>query len=336
MTVSTDLTIIGAGPVGIFTVFAAGLLGIMNCQVLDSLSFPGGQCASLYPEKYIYDIPGLPKIKARDLIDNLLEQSARFIPQYHYEQVAERLEDHGDHFELTTSQGKIFHTKSIIIAGGSGIFTPRRPLLDNLEEYEGKSVFYAIDNYEKFRDKNIIIAGGGDSAIDFAIILAEFAKQIYLVHRRDNFRCAPASLEQIRELQNQSKLKLITPYQLYSLQGENGVMKSSTVENIQDRSLRKITADFLLPFFGLKMNLGPLAEWPITLTKQNQIEVTAPHYQTSRERIYAIGDIASYPGKLKLIATGFAEAMHACHDLRQKLDPERPLHRQHSTAMFTS
>lgn len=328
----TDLLIIGAGPVGLFTIFAAGMLGIINCHLIDSLEFTGGQCSALYPEKFIYDIPGIPKIKANDLTKDLLQQASRFNPQFHLGQIAEKMEKNDEYFYVTTSKGNIFKTRGIIIAGGSGMFQPRKPMLENLDQFENKSLFYAINSYDRFKNKKVVIAGGGDSAIDFAIILANIAEKVYLVHRRDKFRCAPDSLKQIENLKNQGKIEMIVPYQLHEIDGENGILNSVTMSNITDKSLKKIEADFLLPFFGLQMNLGSLANWGLELFDNKQIKVELPSCQTNIDRIYAVGDMAGFDQKIKLILTGFSEATYACHDLYRKLFGK--LHHQHSTSLF--
>lgn len=335
MQFETDLLIIGAGPVGLFTVFAAGMLGIKNCHLMDSLEFAGGQCSALYPEKFIYDIPGIPKILAKDLVRDLIEQGKRFNPVFHFGQITEKLEKSDDYFVITTSKNTQIKAKGIIIAGGSGMFAPNKPPLENLVEFEEKSVFYAINSYERFKNKTVVIAGGGDSAIDFALILgAEIAKKVILVHRREKFRCAPESLNQIHELREKGKIEFITPYQLHSISGENGILQSVQVSNISAQEIKKIEADFLLPFFGLKMNLGPLQNWDLELWKNKQIKVSLPSCTTNIPKIYVIGDMAGFEGKIKLISTGFAEATYACHDFFKKLYPDTPLHTQHSSDMF--
>lgn len=330
----TDLLIIGAGPVGLFTVFAAGMLGITNCHLVDSLEFPGGQCSALYPEKFVYDIPGIPKIKANDLTKDLLQQASRFKPQFHLGQIAEKMEQDDEHFYVKTSKNNHFKTRGIIIAGGSGMFQPRKPMLNNLEQFENKSLFYSINSYDRFKNKKVVIAGGGDSAIDFAIILANIADKVYLIHRRDKFRCAPDSLKQIEGLKNQGKIEMVIPYQLHEIEGENGMLTSVNVSNIADKSLKKIDADFLLPFFGLHMNLGSLAEWNLELFDSKQIKIALPTCQTNIDRIYAVGDMAGFEQKIKLILTGFTEATYACHDLYRKLHPDEMMHHKHSTALF--
>lgn len=327
--VQTDIVIIGAGPVGLFAVFEAGMLK-MRTHVVDALELVGGQCAALYPEKPIYDIPGYPSILAAELIEKLKEQAAPFEPVYHLGQRVESIKKLAtDNWQLTTGNGTAITCKAIVIAAGCGAFGPNRPPLEHLEEYEGKSVFYLVSKREDFRGKNIVIAGGGDSAVDWAISLSELAKKIYVVHRRDKFRCAPESAAKMKTLADAGKIELVIPYQLARLEGTNGKLSSVIVATLEGEE-RAIPADVLLPFFGLSMELGPIAEWGLSLS-QNHIAVDAATCETNSPGIFAIGDIASYPGKLKLILCGFSEAAMAMRAAYPLVHPNEALHFEYST-----
>ena len=324
----TDLVIIGAGPVGLFAVFEAGMLK-MRCHVVDALDITGGQCAALYPEKPIYDIPAHPAIDALDLVKQLEAQAAPFNPVYHLGQRVEKIMRQGGGFEVTTSKGTIINCKAIMIAAGCGAFGPNRPPLAGLEAYECKSVFYMITKREDFRDKKIVIAGGGDSAVDWALSLAELAQKIYVVHRRPKFRCSPESHSRLEALAKSGKVELVIPYQLDSLQGANGTLSHVGVKTL-DGQERKLEADVLLPFFGLAMELGPIADWGLGLY-ENHITVNPSTMATDQEGIFAVGDIITYPGKLKLILCGFAEAAMACHAIHPIVHPGEALHFEYST-----
>ncbi|MCC2646930.1 MAG: ferredoxin-NADP reductase [Rickettsiaceae bacterium] len=325
----TDIVIVGAGPVGLFAIFQAGMLK-MRTHVVDVLSDVGGQCTALYPEKPIYDIPAYPEVSAADLIQLLKAQAAPFNPVYHLDQqVISFKQLEGNYFEVTTSKGTQIKCKSIIIAAGCGAFGPNRPPLENIEEYEGKSVFYYVNKKEIFTGKKIVIAGGGDSAIDWAIELSKNAEKIYLIHRRDKFRASPESLERVKAIAETGKIEFVIPFQLDGLNGENGVLKEIKVKNMQDE-VKVLPADFLLAFFGLSMTLGPINEWGLNLD-HHHIKVEQATCKTSLEGIYAIGDIATYPKKLKLILTGFAEAASAMHDAYSRVFDGQALHFQYST-----
>jgi thioredoxin reductase (NADPH) len=331
---NTDLAIIGAGPAGLFAIFEAGMLKIKS-HVIDSLETIGGQCSALYPEKPIYDIPAHPKILASDLIKQLEEQARPFDPTFHLNQRVEKITKNADgFFTITTSRNTQINCKAIIIAAGCGAFGPNRPPLANIEEFEGKSVFYAVRSKAEFVDKNVVIAGGGDSAVDWAISLAEIAKKIYVIHRRDKFRCAPESAERLKKLTISGKIELVIPFQLEALEGKNGQLESVLVKDFSD-NIRSLTADFLLPFFGLSMELGPIANWGLALHKHH-IAIDASTMQTSEKGIYAIGDIATYENKLKLILTGFAEAATACHDIYKIIFPDQIFHFEYSTSKGVS
>lgn len=323
-----DVIIIGAGPIGLFTAFQAGMLS-MKCCIIDTLNSIGGQCNALYPEKPIYDIPGYKEISAKDLIYKLEEQANQFKPKYYLGEQVTSLTQHSDFFEITTSTNRRLTSKIVLIAAGAGAFSPNRPPLENIENYEGHSIFYHVDNPEKFSNKSIVIAGGGDSAIDWAIHLAPIANKIYLVHRRESFRAAPSSLNQINTLVNESKIEIVAPYQLKTLEGTDTQLNSVTVESL-DGQVRILETDILLPFFGLKMSLGPILKWGLNIEAKH-IEVDNAHYQTNIEGIYAVGDIASYEGKIKLILTGFAEASSALHHAYSKVFG-KSLHFQYSTS----
>jgi len=328
---NTDVIIIGAGPSGLFAIFQAGMLG-MKCHVIDAQEVIGGQCITLYPEKPIYDIPAYPKIAAEELIRQLELQAAPFKPVYHLNQQAVELNKEDNFFAVKTSKNTIIKSKVIIIAAGAGSFGPNKPPLANIESFENKSVFYFVNDRSKFTGKNIVIAGGGDSAVDWAISLSEIASKIYLVHRRDKFRAANESLRQLKNISESGKIELVTGYQLDSLEGNNDELQTVIVRDLQNNT-RKLDADILLPFFGLKQELGNLANWGLNV-KLHHIEVDPVCYQTNIEGIYAIGDVAHYTGKLKLILTGFAEAASSLHHAYSKVFDGKALHFEYSTTKF--
>lgn len=332
MTHKTDIVVIGAGPVGLFTIFEAGTLKL-KCHVVDSLEHIGGQCSALYPEKPIYDIPALPKILASELIDNLEEQSKRFDPVYHLNQRVQKLEKVDDGYIVETSIGTRIECSAVIIAAGCGAFGPNRPPLAGLEEYEGKSIFYSVRAKNLFEGKNVVIAGGGDSAVDWVLSLADVANKVSLVHRRDKFRCSPDSADQLKVLADSGKIDLITPFQLDGLEGENGQLKKVLVKDFSGE-IKEIEADYLLPFYGLAMDLGPIANWGLGLDK-NHIAIADPTtMKTSEDRIYAVGDVATYKNKLKLILSGFAEAASACYDINKIVNANEVFHFEYSTSKF--
>ena len=325
---STDIVIIGAGPVGLFAIFEAGMLK-MRCHVVDALDIIGGQCAALYPEKPIYDIPAHPSLLAADLVEKLKEQAAPFNPVYHLGQKVTEVKNQDSGFKVTTSSGNTIGCKAIVIAAGCGAFGPNRPPLERLEQYEGKSVFYLVSKREDFRGKKVVIAGGGDSAVDWAISLSELTQKLYVIHRRPKFRCAPESAAKLQALADAGKIDMVIPYQLARLEGSNGKLSSVVVATLEGEE-RKLDADILLPFFGLAMELGPIAEWGLNLT-QNHITVNPATMQTSAPGIFAIGDIASYDGKLKLILSGFSESAMAMHAAYKLVHPNEALHFEYST-----
>ena len=328
---TTDVVIIGAGPVGLFAVFECGMLKL-NCHVIDSLDMIGGQCAALYPEKPIFDIPSHPQITGQGLIDNLKQQIDPFHPTFHLGQQVTAISPEngsGTSWRVTTSKGTQILTKTIIIAAGVGAFGPNRPPLDGIEAFEGKSVHYYVGSREVYRDQKIVIAGGGDSAVDWAISLSEIAARVSVVHRRPKFRAAPESEARLKALADAGAIDLVVPFQLSGLEGNNGQLTSVVVESLEGQS-KAISADVLLPFFGLSMNLGPIAEWGLDL-ENNHITIDPVTGATNQPGIYAIGDIATYPHKLKLILNGFAEGAQAAHAIRRFLYPDEVLHFEYST-----
>jgi thioredoxin reductase (NADPH) len=300
----TDVVIVGAGPVGLFAVFELGLLDL-KAHVFDVLDRPGGQCAELYPEKPIYDIPGLPIVSGQELTDRLLEQIRPFHPNFHFSEMVEQLDRLEDgRFRIVSELGTEVIAHVVVIAAGGGSFVPRKPKLAGLEDYEGKSVFYSVRKVEQFRDKNIVVAGGGDSALDWALNLQPVARSITLNHRRDDFRAAPHSVAKMRELAAAGKIRLDIS-DIKELKGESGQLSSVVVES-KTNGRYELQADTLLAFYGLTMKLGPIANFGLNFA-ENLIPVDVSTFQTSEKGIFAIGDINTYPGKLKLILCGFHE-----------------------------
>ena len=303
--IETDICIIGAGPVGLFAVFEAGLLK-MRCHVVDVLPQLGGQLSEIYPKKPIYDIPGFPEVKAQELIDNLRVQIEPFKPSFTLgEKVNGLIRRDDGSFTLTTSDGTEINCKVVVIAGGLGCFEPRKPELENLENFEGKGIVYMVKDPETFRNKKLVISGGGDSALDWTIYLAELAECVTLIHRNESFRGAPDSAEKVAELASRGKVNLLLNSNLQAVYG-NGVVKSVSYIN-KEKKVIEIDADYLIPLFGLSPKLGPIAEWGLNMDK-HAIHVNTLDYSTNIEGIFAIGDINTYPGKLKLILCGFHEA----------------------------
>jgi len=327
--IRTDVVIIGAGPVGLFAIFECGMLKL-HCHVIDALDAVGGQCIALYPEKPIYDIPGFPQIEAAALIDRLAEQAAPFDPVYHLGQQVVSLARTADGWLLATSAGTVIACSAVIIAGGSGAFGPNRPPLDNLEAYENRSVFYLVKRRQDFAGKRVVIAGGGDSAVDWAVSLAEIAANVMVVHRRDKFRAAPETVAKMRALADAGKIEMVIPYQLSALQGPGGMLTGVEVETL-DGDKRVLPADTLLAFFGLAMELGPIAEWGLDIHGFH-IAVDQSTMGTTLPGVFAIGDIATYPGKLKLILTGFAEGATAAQGAFTFARPGEALHFEYSTS----
>ncbi|MFM6975931.1 MAG: NAD(P)/FAD-dependent oxidoreductase [Sphingobacteriaceae bacterium] len=326
--INTDICIIGAGPVGLFTVFEAGLLK-MRCHLIDALPQIGGQLSEIYPQKPIYDIPGYPEIKAQELIDRLLEQIAPFDPGFTLGERVEDLQKQEDgSYIVKTNDGTQVHCQVVVIAGGLGCFEPRKPEIENLEQFEGKGVAYMVKNPETFRDKKIVLAGGGDSALDWTIFLADVAERVTLIHRGDTFRGAPDSAEKVFDLAKEGKINLILQSNVTSISG-NGHLKNISILG-KDKESKTLETDYLIPLFGLSPKLGPLANWGLNIDK-NAIEVDTLDYSTNVERIYAIGDINTYPGKLKLILCGFHEAAIMVQSAFKYVYPDQKLSFKYTT-----
>ncbi|WP_194778226.1 NAD(P)/FAD-dependent oxidoreductase [Pararhodonellum marinum] len=326
--INTDICIIGAGPVGLFAVFEAGLLK-MRCHLVDALPQVGGQLSEIYPQKPIYDIPGYPEVKAQELVDNLMKQIAPFKPTFSLGERIDFLEKQKDgSFVLTTNDKTQIHAKVVVIAGGLGCFEPRKPVLENLEHFEGKGITYMVKDPETFRDKKVILAGGGDSALDWTIYLSNLAQRVTLVHRNETFRGAPDSAAKVFDLANQGKIDLILSANLKKL-GGNGRLNSVILENKTKEEII-IDADYLIPLFGLSPKLGPIANWGLNIDK-NAIEVDTTDYSTNVKGIYAIGDINTYENKLKLILCGFHEAALMAHSAFKYVYPDQKLSFKYTT-----
>ena len=327
-----DVAVIGAGPVGLFAVFQCGMLGL-TCHVVDALPEIGGQCTALYPEKPIYDIPAYPSVLAGELIERLKAQAAPFTPAYHLgERVDSLAATNGAAgeagWDLTTQGGTALRCRAILIAAGPGAFGPNKPPLEGIERFEGKGIRYMVGRRADLAGQDIVIAGGGDSAVDWALSLIEVSKSVTVVHRRDKFRAAPDSLRLLHEAADAGRLTLKTPYQLSGLEG--GERLTGVQITDADGQSETLPADTLLPFFGLNAALGPIHEWGLRLDRET-IPVDQGTCETSVPGIYAAGDVAAYPHKLKLILTGFAEAASAAHAIRRRLHPDTPLHMEYST-----
>ena len=319
----TDIIVIGAGPVGLFTVFEAGLLGL-NCTIIDNLDRPGGQCAELYPEKPIYDIPGVPFQTGQEHVNALLKQIEPFEYDLYLDQRVDSLnqiQDGDDNYwEVITTENKKFISKNIFIAAGAGSFEPRRPPnIDNPDQYINKGVSYAVRSVDQYKDKNIFIFGGGDSALDWTVELSKTAKSVSLVHRRDAFRGAQHTEEMMRELVKNGKVNLLTPYLIDSIKG-NGKVEGVTLKNFESNEIESHDADELIFLFGLNKKLGPLLEWDLELNGK-KISVNTENFQTSKEGIFAVGDINDYPGKMDLILSGFHETTLAVQEAYKRINP---------------
>ncbi|MDB5490954.1 MAG: Thioredoxin reductase [Micavibrio sp.] len=324
----TDVVIIGAGPVGLFAVFELGLLD-MKAHLVDILDKPGGQCAELYPEKPIYDIPALPVVTGQELTNRLMEQIRPFNPVFHLGQMAESLEPSGDGWKLTTDTGTVIEAKVVVIAAGGGSFVPKKPGIPGLEPFEGISVFYAVRRMEQFRDKRIIIAGGGDSALDWTLNLQPIAKSITLVHRRDDFRAAPDSVKKMRALVAEGKVNLLISG-LTGVEGEAGQLRSVSFQSKESGDMT-MEADCLLAFYGLTMKLGPIANFGLNLN-ENLIPDDTEKFETATSRIFSVGDINTYRGKLKLILSGFHEAALMSQQAFRYVYPDKKLRFQYTTS----
>jgi thioredoxin reductase (NADPH) len=328
--IETDVAIVGAGPVGLFAAFECGMLKLRSV-LIDALGEVGGQCAALYPEKPIYDIPAHPAIAAGDLIGQLERQIAPFAPPRLLGRRVERLEGGCGQFVLGTDRGDEIRAKAVLLAAGAGAFGPNRPPLDGLEAFEASgAVQYYVRRREDFRGRRVVIAGGGDSAVDWALSLKDIAAKIYVVHRRAKFRAAPETAAQLDAAAAQGAIELVIPYQLHGLHGADGALSGVEVANL-DGTTRRLDADRLLPFFGLSMELGPIADWGIDLDRRH-IQVTPSTCETSLRGVFAIGDVATYPGKLKLILQGFSEAAMAAHAIHPIVHPGEALHFEYSTS----
>ena len=326
--IETDAVIIGAGPVGLFQVFELGLLEI-KAHVIDSLPEVGGQCIELYPDKPIYDIPAIPVCTGRELTNNLLKQIEPFGAQFHLGQEVSKLERQADgRFLVSTSQDKHFLSKTVFIAGGVGAFQPRTINLEGIDDFVGKQVFYHIKNPEQFTGKRIVICGGGDAALDWAIHFSEIAASVILIHRRDDFKAAPKSIAKMRELCANNKMRLLIG-QVTNYEAKDGLLAEITFSNIDGES-QQIPLDDLLVFYGLSPKLGPIAEWGLNIDRK-QICVDTQKFQTSTPGIYAVGDINVYPGKKKLILSGFHEAALAAFAAAEYLNPEKQIQLQYTT-----
>lgn len=326
--IRTDVVIIGAGPVGLFAVFELGLYDL-KCHLIDILDRPGGQCAELYPEKPIYDIPAWPEISGQMLTDKLMEQIKPFSPQFHFNRMVtklERLEDGSFHVE--TDEGEVFEAKVVVIAAGGGSFQPKRPPVPGIEEYEGKSVYYAVRRVEAFRDQDVVIVGGGDSALDWALNLQPIVKSMTVVHRRPEFRAAPDSVKKMFELVDAGKIRFEVG-QVSGLEGENGDLTAVKLKGADGETI--LPATRMLPFFGLTMKLGPIADWGLNL-HENLITVDTEKFETSEPGIFAIGDINWYPGKLKLILSGFHEAALMTQAAKRIISPGERVVFQYTTS----
>ena len=328
--IKTDVVIIGAGPIGLFAVFELGLLD-MKAHLIDILDKIGGQCAELYPEKPIYDIPGIPYTSAQGLVDALMLQIKPFNPQFHLSEMVEKVEKIGDPlFRVTTDQGKQFESKVVVIAAGGGSFQPKRPPIPGVEPYEGKSLFYSVRKMDAFRGKRVLVVGGGDSALDWTLNLAPITERLTLLHRRSEFRAAPDSVNKMKALVSDGKIDLVLG-QVTALHGDQGQISKATVKT-NDGTVTELACDALLPFFGLTMKLGPVANWGFELKNNELIPVETASFETSMPGIFAIGDINWYPGKLKLILSGFHEGALMAQKAYHYVYPEKRLVFQYTTS----
>ncbi|WP_158747631.1 NAD(P)/FAD-dependent oxidoreductase [Acidisphaera sp. L21] len=328
--IETDVAIIGAGPVGLFAAFECGMLKLRSV-LIDALAEVGGQCSALYPEKPIYDIPAHPAIAAGHLIAQLEQQIAPFAPPRLLGRRVERLEGSSGAFVLGTDRGDTVHARTVLLAAGAGAFGPNRPPLEGLTAFEDSgAVQYLVRRRDDYAGKRVVIAGGGDSAVDWALSLKGIAAKVYVVHRRPKFRAAPETAAQLDAAAERGEIELVIPYQLHGLHGDGGAMSGVEVAHI-DGSTKLLEADRLLPFFGLSMDLGPIAGWGLDL-ERHHVQVNPATCQTSVPGVFAIGDVATYPGKLKLILQGFSEAAMAAHAIHPIVHPDTALHFEYSTS----
>ena len=325
--IKTDVVIVGAGPVGLFTVHQLGIKGLKS-EVIDNLDKAGGQCIELYPDKPIYDIPAIPECTGKELTENLLKQIKPFNTNFHFNERVQEVSKEKDNWIVKTNKTKVFSAPNIIIAGGVGSFEPRRISLKEAEKYEGKNIFYSVRDKNKFKGKKVSIFGGGDSALDWALDLSKIA-HVTLIHRREEFRGAPHTLNEIKKLEKAGKLQIKTKYQLSSIEGDKDI-KSITIKN-DDEKTTKIDTDYILSFFGLIMQLGPIAEWGLNMNKKT-ITVNTENFQTNKKGIFAIGDICTYPGKERLILSGFHEAALASVECFKRARPNEKYRFQFTTS----
>ena len=316
--IETDILIIGAGPVGLFTVFEAGLLGL-NCHLVDNLDKIGGQCIELYPEKPIYDIPGVPNQTGKEHIDSLLEQIEPFDYEVHLNQRVDKIEQKGDHWIAETSDGISFKTLNIFIAAGAGSFEPRKPPVESPDKFVGKGVDYAVRSIDKYKDKDIVIFGGGDSALDWSVELANKAKSIKLIHRRDDFRGAEHTENKMRDFVSSGHIELKIPFVINSIVGDKS-FEGVEIMNFETKETEIINCDEVLFFFGLSKQLGPINDWEIELNER-KVEVDTEKFETNQKGIFAVGDINTYPGKLDLILCGFHETTLAVQEAYRRINP---------------
>ena len=325
--ISTDVLIVGAGPVGLFAVHQLGLKGLKSI-VIDNLDKAGGQCIELYPDKPIYDIPAIPECTGKELTENLLKQIKPFNANFHFNERVQEVSKEKDNWIVKTNKNKVFSTPNIIIAGGVGSFEPRKLSLKEAEKYEGKSIFYSVSDKNIFKGKKIAIFGGGDSALDWTLDLSKIA-DVTLIHRREEFRGAPHTLNEIRKLEKDGKLKIKTQFQLSGIEGDRNI-KSITIKDESEKTT-KIETDYILSFFGLVMQLGPIADWGLNMNKKT-INVNTENFQTNKKGIFAIGDICTYPGKEKLILSGFHEAALASVECFKRARPKEKYRFQFTTS----
>ena len=328
--IKTDVIIIGAGPVGLFAIHQLGIKGL-KAVVIDNLDKPGGQCIELYPDKPIYDIPAIPECTGKELTDKLLEQTKPFKTKFYLNERVEQVKSKDDNWSIRTSNNNEFFAPNIIIAGGVGSFEPRKLSLKDIDKFEGKSIFYSVRNKDDFKNKNISIFGGGDSALDWALELSKVSK-ITLIHRRKDFRGTPHTLGEIRKLEKQGKITIKTPFQLDNVEG-NDKIESIIIKDDNGKS-EKIKTDIILSFFGLVMKLGPIAEWGLNMDKKN-ISVNPKNFETNKKGIFAVGDICTYPGKLKLILSGFHEVALASVECFKRARPNEKYKFEFTTSSKT-
>ena len=325
--IKTDVVIVGAGPVGLFAVHQLGIKGLKS-EVIDNLDKPGGQCIELYPDKPIYDIPAIPECTGKELTENLLKQIKPFNTNFHFNERVQEVSSENNNWIIKTNKNKVFISPNIVIAGGVGSFEPRKLSLKEAEKYEDKSIFYSVNDKNKFKGKKVSIFGGGDSALDWALELSKIS-DVTLIHRRDEFRGAPHTLNEIKKLEKSGKVNIKTKYQLSSIDGDKKI-KSIIIKNDEEKTI-KIETDYILGFFGLIMQLGPIAEWGLNMDKKT-IKVNTENFGTNKKGIFAIGDICTYPGKERLILSGFHEAALASVECFKRAKPDEKYRFQFTTS----